>query len=116
MTENLWAKLRPGAECFLMVADYDKANRAAEDPEIRVSSAVPHGKRGELVRLAWRVSGRDRLPWGNLHDNDLEPRPGRWYNAGVSRVTEMLERLGYVIKDRDMGLTHRDPVIHFIRP
>ena len=115
--KNLWPKLRPGAECFLMIADYDKANRALNDPgPILASRAVPNGRRGQLVKLAWLLSGRDRLPWGRLRDDDNEPRVGRWYDTGVDRVSDLLVRLGYEVSDRDMGLTHRDPIVHFRRP
>ena len=114
---NLWPKLRVGAECFLMVSDYDKANQALERAAaILVSKAVPQGKRGNLVRRAWRLSQHDRLPWGRLRDEDLVPRPGRWYDAGVGRMTELLEQIGDQVLDPDMGLTHRDPVMHFRRP
>ena len=115
--DNLWAKLRPGAECFLMVADYDKANRAASDPQAIVASrTAPAGRRGDLIRAAWRLSGLDRLPWSHLHDADEEPSPGRWYDTGTSRLAAFLEERGYVVCDEDMGLTHRDPVVHFVRP
>jgi hypothetical protein len=114
--ENLRPKLRPGAECFLMVADYEKATRAADQSaSILASRTAPMGKRGDLVRAAWKLSRRDRLPWSTMgQDADSEPRPGRWYDAGATRVAELLERLGYQVKDRDMCLTHRDPVIHFV--
>ena len=115
--DNLWPKLRPGAECFLMVADYEKLNRSGSDPgAILASRTAPPGRRGDVIRAAWRLSGRDRLPWSRLRDGDEEPRPGRWYDTGTARLAEFLERRGYVVRDPDMGLTHRDPVVHFVRP
>lgn len=116
--DNLWPKLRSGAECFLMVADYEKVNRAASDSRaILASRTAPEGKRGDLVRLAWRLSGRDRLPWSHMRaDEDQEPRQGRWYHAGTERIAALLEDRGYDVRDEDMSLNHRDPVVHFVRP
>lgn len=116
--ENLWPKLRPGAECFVMVADYDKLNRAAVDSRaILASRTAPSGKRGALIRAAWTLSGRNRLPWAQTpEDQDDEPRTGRWYNTGAARLAAFLEDRGYVVRDADMNLTHRDPIVHFTRP
>lgn len=47
---------------------------------------------------------------------DNNQRPGRWYNAGTKRTCKMLEGFGYEILDPDIGASHRDPIIHFIKP
>ena len=48
-------------------------------------------------------------------DEDHTPRPGRWYHAGVSETCEMLEATGYTIIEEDVGVIHRDPIIHFMK-
>jgi hypothetical protein len=46
---------------------------------------------------------------------DPEPAPGRWYHAGTDRTCGMLEACGYRVLDRDVQVSHRDPVIHFTK-
>jgi len=85
--ENLWAKLRPGAVCFWMVADYEQFERVSKR----------------------KISGAGRLP-------DDKPVPGRWFDAGKRRTCEMLGAAGYRIVHEDIGTCPRDPIIHFVRP
>ncbi|MGH7334128.1 MAG: hypothetical protein ACREKS_15570, partial [Candidatus Rokuibacteriota bacterium] len=46
-------------------------------------------------------------------NEDSGPRPGRWFHAGTDRTVKMLAKVGYTIVERDVGLVHRDPIIHF---
>lgn len=41
--------------------------------------------------------------------------PGRWYHAGVEKTCLMLESLSYRVIEPDVGLCHRDPIIHFTK-
>jgi len=50
---------------------------------------------------------------GLVPDEDNEPRPGRWYDAGLDRTCEMLEKQGYIIHDSNVRTNMRDPIIHF---
>lgn len=116
---NLYPKLVPGAECFIMVADYAKLRRAFADmPRLNVV------RRGMLARLGQApllgpIARRlfpersAELPF-NLRDDDT-PAPGRWYDAGVERTCRMLEQCGYRVVDPDLQISHRDPIIHFTR-
>jgi hypothetical protein len=120
---NLRAKLKDGAECFVMVADYAKYNRFAADIErYDVARAVPpRGRlplsRGQVVRAAWSLAlprNQHRvLPLPTVEDD--VPAPGRWYDAGVDRTCALLRALGYKIVSEDVGLSPRDPIIHFRR-
>ena len=57
---------------------------------------------------------RRRLLRLNIKEDD-QPKPGRWYNAGVERTCKMLEERGYTIIDADVGLDYKSPVIHFMK-
>jgi hypothetical protein len=112
--ENLFLKLRSGAHGFIMVADYDKLNRAVQNAD-RLS--VFRGLPLPLQRVAKyyrRLRPKQALAPKSPDPND-DPAPGRWYHAGVDRTCEMLERLSYRIIEPDMGVNHRDPVIHFTK-
>ena len=50
-------KLRPGAHCFLMYADYAKANAAKAGWERLTYARVLHGRRALPARIALRLSG-----------------------------------------------------------
>lgn len=111
--ENLWPKLRSGANAFIMIADYQKYNWAAENQrslDIRRALAP-------IARLEW-----DGLPLPgqalrmlDVNENQ-EPSPGRWYHAGVERTCLMLIAKGYQIVTPDVGVNFRDVVIHFRKP
>jgi hypothetical protein len=114
---NIFPKLKHGSNCFWMIADYSKYNNA-------VSNLATYSIYERIVpqRVAFRflfrlfeiVFGRIRKPLAA--DTTDAPTPGRWYDAGVERTCSLLERVGYKIIDPDVGVNHRDPVIHFFKP
>jgi hypothetical protein len=115
---NLFPKLKAGAECFWLVADYAQYNRWVDNRE-RLSiwhRMIPRGRfalAGAFLRLLGRLEWR-RAPQVHRNlDEDGTPRPGRWYHAGVERTCAMLERCGYTVLDPDVGTVIRDPIIHF---
>ena len=55
------------------------------------------------------------IRWRDL-DEDDEPRSGRWFHLGTEAACAMLERHGFEVIDPDVGVVHRDPVIHFRKP
>ncbi len=111
-------KLVSGAHCFWMVADYDKVNNAvAAVPQLSPwTRCAPTRRRFAPVRSLLRLLDRIDPPRRVAPDVDDEPSPGRWYHAGTDRTCRMLEDAGYQVLDRDMGVNHRDPVIHFRKP
>jgi hypothetical protein len=115
---NIYPKLKPGAQGFLMVADYEKYNRAIEafdDLSIYKATYPKHPLLRWTRRLVQRRV-RKRMAWPPCDLNeDSEPRPGRWYHAGVDRTCAMMRDVGYEIVDPDIGVSHRDPIIHFRR-
>jgi hypothetical protein len=115
---STYDKLLPGAHCFWMVADYAKYNRAVAsvDRLSPWSRLLPERRRYAPARALLR--GLERLvdaPQPVAPDVDDVPRPGRWYDAGIERTCALLESVGYTVLDPDMGVSHRDPVIHFQR-
>ncbi len=117
--DNIFAKLKPGANCFWMVADYDKYNAAMRNLDrLSVYQNMLPARRRYLLPLNWLLNQiiHRRAEKRALKDENNDPRPGRWYNAGIKRTCSMLERLGYRVIDPDVCVNHRDPVIHFVKP
>jgi hypothetical protein len=120
---SLFAKLTPGAHGMMMIADYDKMNACLDAmSETGLFAALSSSRRLLPIRMLWRavfsVVSETRLVKlrkddPNAHATDGK---GRWYHLGVDRVCEILTALGYDVIDRDLGVNHRDPVVHFRRP
>lgn len=114
---NLFPKMKRGSNSFWMVGDYEKYNQAVlRQKELSVTGACLSLRRRRLP-LRWLF---DRLPHQEIptiaSDTDDLPSPGRWYNSGTDRVCDLLRDVGYVVLDRDVGTSLRDPIIHFIKP
>jgi hypothetical protein len=111
---SLFPKLKPGAHGFIMVADFDKYNRAVRHlDELSLLRGLPEKLRPafQLYLKIRRARSFHELP----KDTDDTPRPGRWFDAGTSRTCEMLTKLSYRVLDEDIQVNHRDPVIHFVK-
>jgi len=113
--ENLYPKMKEGSHCFIMVADYDKFNKAIDNiRSLSIERAFVGGKH-ILTRMLWKLVGGTKILKHLNKEEDNLPRPGRWYHAGCERTCAMLEKYGYKIIDPDIGVNHRDPIIHFIK-
>lgn len=114
---NLYPKLKHGSNCFWMVADYDKFNKAISNlTALSIWKALmPKARKFILLKylFAYFIK-REKLQIKNPDEND-EPSPGRWYHAGIERTCSMLQEVGYKIVDPDIGTCLRDPVIHFLK-
>ena len=100
--KNIRPKLKHGAHCFIMVADYEKFNRAIRDFDNLSIYSVMYPKRRPLQwgKSLLQKLVRRRMGFPPMDVNvDDQPRPGRWYHAGVERTCEMLNKLGYTIID-----------------
>lgn len=115
---NLHPKLKRGANCFWMVADYDKYNAAVSNlDDLSIWAALMPGRGGRYLPVRWLfryLMRREKLQRLAADEND-DPRPGRWYDAGIERTCSMLSKVGYEIVDPDVGTCLRDPVIHFMK-
>jgi len=116
---SLARKMKSGAQGFLMIADYDKFNACVtRHTETSIERAF-RGRRFRLVRAAYWLSVklmRTRFIPDTL-DKVAEVRhaPGAWYHWGIDRACAALEAEGFKVIDRDVGVSHRDPVIHFAK-
>ena len=111
---NLYPKLKKGAECFIMVADYDKYNSCLNNiDKLSIYKNLPFHK---LIQLNWKLYKRrfkKNLSIRHSYPESQQPSPGRWYHAGVKETCELLTSLGYLVVSEDIGIVQRDPVIHF---
>lgn len=114
---NIYPKLKAGANCFWMIADYNKNNSAiANLDKLSIWTALkPTRRRYSLVNwLSEYLMKRGRPALKEMDQND-EPVPGRWYHAGTQRTCSMLREVGYQVLDADVGTCLRDPIIHFTK-
>lgn len=113
-----FAKMTSGSHCFWMVADYAKFNRAVRelDQLSPWSRCLPRRRKHLHIRILLNALKRfQNPPIPIAPDTDNEIRPGRFYDSGIDRTCETLESVGYTVVDRDVGVNHRDPVIHFVK-
>jgi len=98
---NIRAKLKPGSNCFWMVADYNKYNAAVSNHDaLSIWAALEPGRRRNKMKL--RIE-------------DDQRRPGRWFHAGIQETCSMLREAGYHVVDSDVGTCLRDPIVHFVK-
>lgn len=111
--ENIFPKLKRGSNCFWMIADYDKYNKAFSDlNSFSLFIEFIRQRHLPIMPLLKHLTGIQKIQIMEA-DKDDEPSPGRWYNAGTERTCAMLEKTGYEIVDPDVGTCLRDPIIHF---
>jgi hypothetical protein len=124
-----------------MIADYDKANRLREESwRYNAPTRIAEGRRrwhlarvdrflahkmGRASLLPARLQARLAAPFPRKaaapfpykdKAEDPLPRPGRWFHAGTDRTVHLLERIGYAVVQKDIGLLWRDPIVHFRKP
>jgi hypothetical protein len=116
---NVYPKLRSGTHGFMMVADFDKYNRAVENLSRYADTRACAVRRFLPIRWLWEAAWRTVWP-DNLRPmterTPADHNAGPWHDFGTEEACKMLEGLGYKIIDADCGVNHRDPVIHFIKP
>lgn len=121
---SLHRVMKPGADAFLMVADYHKHNAFVHSlgRQNALVALLPR-RRHPLIRrlgagLIRRYSDWDSHRRGvhylSLNEDDA-PRPGRWYHAGGAETSSVLRDVGFEVLDADMGVDPRSPVVHFRR-
>lgn len=118
---NLFKKLKPGANCFWMIGDYNKYNEVVNNYErfniiVRLLPRRIQGKSWLGIFMTRKLFFRHSELRPRRADLDDTPSPGRWYDAGIARTCEMLISLGYEVLDTDVGTCPRDPIIHFQKP
>jgi phospholipid N-methyltransferase len=117
--KSIFVKMRPGAVGFVMVADYEKFNSMlAAESKLSISRSFV-GRRLLPIRMLWglifSVIRTHKVAFLPEYEDDV-PRPGRWYHLGTRKAVEMLRAIGFNVIDADVGVNHRDPIIHFEKP
>ncbi|MEW6251861.1 MAG: class I SAM-dependent methyltransferase [Planctomycetota bacterium] len=113
---NLHRKLRPGANGFALIADYEKYNRFLEQGrQYSVARALRDCFGGPAVEDFLRDNQgthfQARYRRSLVEDDQIDPN--RWYHLGVARAAELLGSAGFTVVSPDVGVLHRDPVVHF---
>jgi hypothetical protein len=112
-TQNLMS----GSNCFWMIADYEKYNRAMLNLGSHSYFNIPLQRRRYFCLRHFRkfLIRRSKPRLLNPVEDDV-PSPGRWYHAGIDRTCSMLKDVLYEVVDPDVGTILRDPIIHFTKP
>jgi hypothetical protein len=114
--KNLYPKLKSGSNCFWMIADYDNYNKLIER-ENELDLVLKSLKKKKIlfpILMAYKLFLFFKSKRVSLDKNEAnDPRPGRFYHAGIERCCEMLKSVGYKIIEKDTSTNHRDPIIHF---
>ena len=117
--ENIFDKLKPGANCFWMVADkksYERFRKYADHYDIWKQLAPARRASSTSFRPFFNMFSRMSTPDFMEKDDFAESQQGHWHDAGAERTCEMLKSKGYRIIEQDVGTVPRDPIIHFVRP
>ena len=115
--KNLFGKMRPGSNCFWMVADrakFEWFRKNADTFDIWKQLAPKRSGFAPLKPL-FDAFSRAKSP-AFLDVDPFTGGEGRWHDAGADRTCEMLEQVGYEIVEKDVGTIPRDPIIHFRKP
>jgi len=112
-------KLRSGANGFFLIADYEKYNhfldnRSVYDVRRALSDCFP--TLGLQIDLEVNTGTHFHDRYRKSLTEDDEVNPNRWYHLGVSSAALMLRQAGFEIVSEDVGVIHRDPVMHFRKP
>jgi hypothetical protein len=124
---SLARKMKPGANGFLMCADFDKYNRCLDDAEqTSLKRYFNRQKRLVWLPVRWGYS----MAWGLFRSKVDLQRPSKnrednmcdatghasWYHWGVENACEALVNAGFEVVDADIGAVSRDPITHFRKP
>jgi len=102
--KNLFSKLKPGANLFIMIADAEEYTSETMRNQV-IGSAARNGITYSTFEDA-------------ANDYDGPPYPGRWYWVGKDRFCKMAVKYGYEIVDPNCcnDIVKFSPVIHFRKP
>jgi hypothetical protein len=105
---NILPKLKRGAQCFVMFADFDKYNSTVNAwYDLQVWPIKPF-KLGRALRWI-RHWYRPQI----LNKADVTGGPYKWYHAGTDETARVLKEMGYTVFSPDIELVSRDPIVHF---
>lgn len=116
---GLFTKLRPGANAFVLFADYEKYNAALDRVRSlrcrRVDGNPVVGSMVNALRYAKRAVVSQPPARKDLSEGTAAA-PGRWYHAGIAETSAALKGIGWEVVSEDIGVVPRDPIVHFRKP
>ena len=119
---HLPPKMRSSANGFMMVGDFEKYNKNADEQDAlqRLFSLKRYAIHRYVDRIARRLMpshfAADKLDVAAGVSKRGEGGLGSWYHMSTDRACELLEQAGFEIVTRDVGANPRDPIIHFRKP
>ncbi len=116
---NLFPKMKSGANGFFLIADYDKYNQFLAHPEVySVARALRDCYQGPELNELLQISPNThfRPLFVRRKDEDDHIDPNRWYHLGVARAVKMVQDAGFEVVAEDVNVLHRDPILHFSKP
>lgn len=92
--QNLYPKLRNGAKCMIMYADFDKKNHYSA----KYNQINEYGAKEDALSYYRK-----------------NPVPGAWYHMGKERMQHTLTEIGYNVISADVEANNRDPIVYFVK-
>jgi hypothetical protein len=116
---SLYPKIANDANCFIMISDYDKYNdMMSRLDKYSIINAMASMRKSTIWKWTWKFLWRilkGRYLSFMDKNEDLTPKPHRWFHLGKDRMCLTLKEIGYKVINDDIGLIHRDPIIHFTK-
>lgn len=124
---TLARKMKPGANGFVIYADFDKYNRCLDEYG-RTSLKRYFDRQKRLIWLpvrwgyaaAWSLF-RSKIDLPRIYKeggDNLRDEKGRapWFHWGVENACRAFESAGFEVIDPDIEAINRDPATHFRKP
>lgn len=113
--DALARKMKPDANGFVLIGDFEKFNACHADYK---SNSIWKGLAGTRHALIRKAIGLSVWLWPNklaprFVDDPSASQPGAWFHFGVTDAVRALETAGFEVIESDMGINQRDPIIHF---
>ena len=116
--QALSTKMRSGTHGFLMIADYEKYNKAVSQPDRYTFGNMFVGRRFIPMKITWSavysVVSPLRFRPKDINESAAIDTAGlRWFHLGADNAARLLKQSGFEVVDQDIGISHRDPILHF---
>tara|TARA_R110000824_G_scaffold160888_1_gene335854 strand:- start:1400 stop:2224 length:825 start_codon:yes stop_codon:yes gene_type:complete len=107
--KNLFSKMKPTADAFIMIADANKY------PFARPTNHPPQTW-GDSLAITARLPGPEAVIIDR--DGTLSKRPGRWYFYGVDNFCAYVQECGFEVVSRDAApkADTTNTIVHFRKP
>lgn len=115
---NLFPKMRRNSHAFFLIADYDKYNYFVMHPEMYSAARAVEDCYAELSQDCVRRNENTHFQPRFIRSKEEEATidPNRWYHLGIAQAVDFLRQAGFEVVSEDVGINHRDPILHFRKP